>query len=64
VVADVPVAAQDLHRAVGDGQGHVVGEGLGENGLADAVAALVQRPGRFPYEEPRRLDLGGHLRPA
>ena len=58
---DVAVAAEHLHRAVGDGERHVVGEALGEAGLARRVAALVEAPGGLPHQQPRGVDLDRHL---
>ncbi len=67
VVADVAVAAQQLHRVGGDLHGHVRGEALARRGHERQVRGPLARhgplgPGRRGVGElPGRLDLHGHV---
>src|SRR3954454_10241894 len=61
VLLHVPVAAEDLHRVGRDLHRRVRGEALRVGGLQRRPLALVEQPGGLPDEQPRRLDLGGHV---
>src|SRR5262249_5696093 len=61
VLLDVAVAAEDLHRVRGDLHRGVGGEALRVRRLQRRPLALVEQPRRLPDEQPRRLDLGGHV---
>src|SRR5207253_7448132 len=61
MLADVAVAAEDLHGVVGDVQGRLAGVLLHEDGLARRRTAGIELPGGLPGEEPHRVDLDRHV---
>src|SRR5438094_8316780 len=61
MLADVAVAAEDLHGVVGDVQGRLTGVLLNEDSLARRRTAGIELPGGLPGEEPHRVDLELHV---
>src|SRR5829696_6916215 len=61
ILLDVAVAAEDLDCVGGHLHRRVRGEALRERRLQRRALALVEEPRRLPDQQPRGLDLGGHV---